>query len=77
MLYHWKKKKFKKNCNQNTNKCQKSYSHHIKNPFPNPFVLLFNKKKEEGKLGYKRCISVEFNLHNCLRGLALNSLMKD
>lgn len=49
MLYHWKKKK-KKNRNQNTNKCQKSYSHHIKNPFPNPFVLLFNKKKEEGKI---------------------------
>lgn len=43
------KKKFKKNCNQNTNKCQKSYSHHIRNPFPNPFVLLFNKKKGRRK----------------------------
>lgn len=76
MLYHWKKKK-KKPHNKNTNKCQKSYSHLIKNPFPNPFVLLFNKKRKKEKLGYKRCISVDFNLHNCLRGWVLNSLMKD
>ena len=50
MLYHWKKKKikkkklkkkkFKKNRNQNTNKCQKSYSHHIKKPFPKSFCVV-------------------------------------
>ena len=48
MLCHWKKKN--KNPQSEYKQMPKKLFPPHKNPFPNPFVLLFNKKKEEGKI---------------------------